>query len=139
MSSDLRILITGSRDFEDFNLAREALLSCYNYFNISESSQVTVVHGGARGADSILGYVAKQLGCHVEVHKADWNMNGKSAGLIRNIKMVSLGADVVLAFPVGKSSGTRHCIQQAAQHDLPVVNVTESNDYKEDISVIASR
>lgn len=119
----LRILITGSRTWTDRDAIRHALETvldqcagdCFEHI-----SEVTVVHGAARGADRIAGEIATELGCKVEAHPADWDRHGKSAGPIRNSEMVRLGADVCLAFPMQRSVGTRHCMQLARAAGISV-------------------
>jgi hypothetical protein len=61
-----------------------------------------------------------RLGFTAEPHPADWAQHGKAAGMIRNREMVALGADVVLAFPLGRSPGTRGCIRTAEEAGLTV-------------------
>jgi hypothetical protein len=76
-----------------------------------------VVHGGARGADTLADQVARGWGWEPELHEVtdkDWDFYGRSAGHRRNAHMVSLGADVCLAFPLGESRGTRGCMKLAA-------------------------
>lgn len=83
---------------------------------------VTVVHGSAAGADTLAGRVAAAWGMRVEEHPADWGRHGKAAGPRRNAGMVALGADVVLAFPLGASRGTRDCMAKAAAAGIRVVD-----------------
>ena len=82
-----------------------------------------VVHGAARGADSHADHAAMNWGWTPERHPADWDRYGKSAGHRRNAHMISLGADVCLAFPLGESVGTRGCMQLAEAAGIPVVNL----------------
>ena len=44
-----------------------------------------------------------------EVFRADWDEYGRGAGPIRNARMLE-GADVLYAFPVSSSRGTRNAI-----------------------------
>lgn len=106
-----RILITGSRDWTDVDPIRAALL---------EHGPGVVVHGAARGADTIAGEIAASLGWLVEAHPADWG-HGRSAGVRRNQAMVDLGADVCLAFPLPGSVGTWDCIRRATAAGIMVV------------------
>lgn len=119
----MRILVTGSRDWSDLHTVEVALRAAYLKLHVGRPpSEVTVVHGGARGADSCAATLAPRMGFQVEEHRADWTAHGKAAGPIRNQAMVAAGADVVLAFPLGKSTGTRHCMRAAAKAGIPVIN-----------------
>ena len=81
----------------------------------------TVVHGGARGADTLAGLVAKRLKLGVEVYQADWKTYGKAAGAIRNQQMLESGVDAVLAFPGGK--GTADMVRRARKVGVEVLEV----------------
>ncbi len=124
-----RILITGSRDWTNvesiesaLTVARESVI-----LFLGTGTEIVIVHGAARGADRISGDWAKAMGsrgCKVveEAHPADWAMLGKQAGPIRNQKMVDLGANMCLAFPLPSSRGTLHCMRIAREAGIPVVN-----------------
>lgn len=120
-----RILVTGSRDFDDDELMLKALLWARQTFNPDGLDRITLVHGGARGADLIASDWAPALGFSQEEHPAYWNNHGKAAGHIRNWEMVKAGADICLAFPLGESRGTRGCMKLAEAEGILVVNVTE--------------
>jgi len=89
----MRIIICGSRDYDydDHELMTRIIMS-YKY------TRPTFVHGGARGADRLAGFIASSHGFEVEEHPADWKGQGRVAGPIRNRLMLDLGADLVLAF-----------------------------------------
>jgi hypothetical protein len=112
-----RILITGSRDWEDEDLIREALLDAWHR---SPTLDIVVVHGRARGADTIAGRLAREFGFEVEEHPADWSM-GRDAGPARNKHMVSLGADLCLAFILNKSPGATGCAKEARKAGIEVI------------------
>ncbi len=120
----MRVLVTGSRTFTDYAAISRALGGMYE---VSSGETFTVVHGGARGADSLAGeWVRLMRGrgledVEAEVHRAEWDRHGKIAGLIRNQKMVDLGADICLAFPRGASRGTRDCIMRAENAGIDVI------------------
>ena len=113
----MRILITGSRNWNDV----ETMIEVLSPYNITRDVK-TLVHGGASGADIIAGEIAAEFGWCVEEYPADWQAHGKAAGPIRNQKMVDLGADVCLAFPLGESRGTRHCMKSAEKAGIKVIN-----------------
>lgn len=118
-----RVLVTGSRNWADREAIFNALLDQWE----QSGGEMAVIHGGARGADQIAHRwaTATEMGVSVEVHPADWDRHGKAAGFIRNQQMVDAGADVCLAFPLGESPGTRHCMKAAEKAGIPVINCTE--------------
>jgi len=84
-----------------------------------------LLHGGARGADQAIGRAAHQLGWRVQSLPAEWGRYGRSAGPIRNRRLLeqalveaqahtspAYSASVlVIAFPGGP--GTASLVQQA--------------------------
>lgn len=127
-----RILVTGSREYSNRKTIGDALLAAWKelaalrYPTLNVPSPLIVIHGGCRGADVIAGEWATTmrnagLPVIVEIHPADWNTYGKSAGHRRNQEMVDTKPDLVLAFPLGESPGTRSCIRMAERARLPVV------------------
>ncbi|MGH3525755.1 MAG: hypothetical protein ACRDQ6_00390 [Pseudonocardiaceae bacterium] len=78
-----------------------------------------MVHGGARGADQLADEVARGWGWTPEPHPADWARYGRSAGYRRNAAMVTLGADVCLAFILDGSRGASHTAQLAHTAGIP--------------------
>lgn len=111
-----RVLITGSRDWTDATAVWNALKAIQEYLD----EPIIVVHGGARGADSIAGSIAKRLGMEVEVHLPDWDRDGKRAGFVRNFEMVKAGADFCLAFIKNNSKGATMCAELATKASIPV-------------------
>lgn len=117
----MRILVTGSRNWTDTSKIKE-VLNEYNNFDYP-----ILIHGNARGADSIADNIAKQFGWAVISESAEWQKYGKAAGHIRNQKMIiAHRPNVVLAFPLGESKGTRGCIKLASDAGI-MVRVFEGN------------
>jgi hypothetical protein len=106
-----RILVTGSRDWDDEETIYYALRDDVPFLD----RQPVVVHGTAKGADSIADAAARALRYRVERHPANWQINGKRAGFIRNAHMVNLGADICLAFIRNGSRGASHTAALAEQ------------------------
>ena len=106
----MRILITGSRDWRDYDLLRSILTR-----TLEKSGPFTLVHGAARGVDREAAKIALELGCEVEPHPADWSGLGRGAGFLRNITMVKLGADYCYAFIHNGSPGATHCAGAAEE------------------------
>lgn len=122
-----RLLVTGSRDWADIDAIRAGLADAAA--KIKHLAPITLIHGKARGADTIADAIwARWASSHPDLclkpepHAADWNAHGKAAGAIRNQLMVSLGADICAAFPLGRSMGTRDCMARAAAAGIPVHN-----------------
>lgn len=116
-----RILVTGSRDWDDVSTIFNAL----NHLMKRWGTNITVVHGGAKGADTIAGQWTGVQFVGEEVHPADWNQYGKRAGFIRNSEMVNLGADICLAFIKNNSKGATMCADLAEKADIPTFRVFE--------------
>jgi hypothetical protein len=127
--TDYRVLVTGSREFDDYAVVCQAIGDVMMRLIAAEGPypHVVVVHGGARGADTLAERAARAFGMAVERHPADWNAHGRSAGFKRNAAMVSLGADLVLAFyKLGAGNrGTDHCVRLAERSGLPVRRFTD--------------
>jgi hypothetical protein len=114
-----RVLVCGSRTFRDGTLV-EALLS-------SLDGGSTVIHGAAKGADSLADFHARRIGLAVDDYPADWDRYGKRAGYVRNQQMLDEGKpNVVYAFvdkPLAESKGTAMMVDIAHRAGVPVVIV----------------
>ena len=119
MTAGLRILVTGSRDWTDGEAIRVALILAWADAGYPSLNRVTVVHGGARGADAIAEALARRQGFATECHPAAWDTRGRAAGVIRNSEMVNAGADVCLAFIRNRSRGATHCADLAEKAGIP--------------------
>lgn len=123
----MRIQITGSREFTDQSLVNEAVISeVATAFRDREP--VTVVTGGARGADTLAINAVRDLGwVDVEVYPAKWDEYGKRAGYIRNAEMASLGADICLAFfkRGAANKGTQMMVDLCNKAGIPVREIWE--------------
>lgn len=89
-----RIGVTGGRDNYDYIHIHRVLKEVLKPGD-------TLVHGGARGVDSVAAQTATYLGNAIETHQANWGKHGKSAGGIRNQEMVDTGLDIVVQFRGG--------------------------------------
>ena len=122
--NEFRVLVCGGRSYEDrtrfFHILDKALRAA----TLAERPFV-LIHGGAKGADSLSGLwaAARQVG-DVRVYEADWETHGRSAGPIRNKLMLTDGQPhVIIAFKGG--SGTADMIRQGKKAGVPVYEVKE--------------
>jgi hypothetical protein len=107
-----RILVTGSRDWTDQDRVWLELGNAVSTLDIDR--EIVIVHGGCwAGADKMADEWARKYGATPEVHHPDWKI-GRAAGPLRNRHMVTLGADVCLAFIRNRSKGASHCAHIAA-------------------------
>ncbi|WP_107500215.1 SLOG family protein [Streptomyces swartbergensis] len=121
-----RVLVTGSRDWEDVRTLRRALNDVLAQLP-SPAVPVIVVHGDCpNGADRQASAWVRdtQRGplfvVAEEKHPANWQINGKRAGFIRNAHMINLGADLCLAVIRNGSRGASHTAALAEQAGIPV-------------------
>ncbi len=119
-----RIIICGSRTWKSYPIVESelqmAMVRLWGYTVRPQFELVTVVEGGAAGADCIGKNAAYNLGCSIETFRADWTKHGKAAGHIRNDEMARAGAALCLAFWDGKSKGTLDMIGRATRFGIPV-------------------
>lgn len=124
MTKMKKILICGSRDYTD----KDAVLAILQY-NIpfywqpfTPYSDIEVIHGGARGADTLGAEFAKELGYgKITEYPAEWDKYGKRAGMVRNIEMLEQNPDLVIAFGTGK--GTNHTVKEAEKRGITVKRI----------------
>ena len=117
----MRILITGSRGWEDWQTIAKAMADEILAAGASKEDTI-IVHGACpKGADKLADIIAKRWEANIESHPADWNTHGKAAGFIRNSHMVNLGADVCLAFIKDGSNGATHTANEAQKAGIRTV------------------
>ena len=104
----MRIAIVGSRGFCDYKALDEYMQRLLQ--NIPVGTPITVICGGARGADSLGAKWAKVHNHNVEYFIPDWEAHGKRAGYLRNEVMTKTCTHCV-AFWDGNSRGTKHMIE----------------------------
>lgn len=114
-----KVIIAGGRDFDNYDLLKE---KCDYYLSFVQGD-ITVISGHARGADTLGEQYANEKGYPLDIHPAEWEKYGKSAGYRRNKEMVDV-ASAAICFWDGKSRGTKHTIDLCKEKDIPckVVN-----------------
>jgi hypothetical protein len=109
----MKILVTGSREFDDYDLLEYTLDILPIDF---------IVVGDARGADHLTRQYAKEKHLECQVFYANWEEHGKAAGAVRNQHMLDTHPDVelVVAFPTRSSVGTWDMIDRAVKAEIEV-------------------
>lgn len=83
---------------------------------------VTIINGGAKGADQLAIDWAVINWTDLRTYKADWDTHGKRAGILRNIEMLEKEQpNLVIAFPGGR--GTEHMVKIAKAAGIEVIEV----------------
>lgn len=109
----MKVLVCGQRDFTDMVYLYRVLDALHAMHKFT-----AVVHGAARGADSLAQSWAVQRGVSVVPYPANWKKEGKAAGPIRNRKMLETeDPDLVVAFFVNikESKGTKDMVKISLQ------------------------
>lgn len=122
-NKEIRIIVAGGRDFNNYGLLKLTLKEYIERLEIVDLSQVIIVSGAAKGADTLGEHFAYDYGIDIRRFPAKWDEFGKSAGIIRNCEMANYAGKaigVLFAFWDGKSRGTKHMIEVARKRGLEV-------------------
>ena len=124
MDNELRIIVAGSRDFNDYELLKREVLNIVKHDN-RPKDYVKVISGGARGADTLGERFAKEFRLEIKRFIPDWDGLGKRAGYVRNVEMAKFAVEdnndgMLIAFWDGQSRGTKHMIDLANKYGLEV-------------------
>jgi hypothetical protein len=110
----MRVLVCGGRHYHD-----EANV----YATLDRLKPTTVIEGGATGADFLANAWSIDHDVDCETYYAEWKKFGRSAGAIRNQRMLTEGRpDLVVAFPGGK--GTADMVRRATNAGIKVEIIT---------------
>lgn len=123
--------VGGGRNYNDA-AAMQAHLQEVQALAAEQGRRVVVVHGGARGADSLAGAEAARLGIPSITFPAEWDALGKSAGFQRNEEMARFLARArdqygftVHGTPFPGGDGTAHMTDQLTNAGIDVVDVQQ--------------
>jgi len=103
----VKVLVCGGRGFLNKGLLYHYMDALHSRFCFTE-----LIHGGAKGADTLAGEWAMDWSIPVHVFPAQWSRDGKLAGPFRNQRMLDEGKPaLVVSFPGGR--GTMDMVKQA--------------------------
>lgn len=117
LTNEIRVAVVGSRSFNDATLMIRKL----DHLLSNTSKQVTIISGGARGADTLAEDYADAKGIGKIIIEANWDKLNNAAGQMRNRTMASRSTHCV-AFWDGVSPGTKGMIQ-ACESDGVITRV----------------
>jgi hypothetical protein len=127
---EIRIIIAGGRDFDDYKLLKSETfrimreiaqkLTGKQTFN---KQFLTIVSGMANGADKLGAQLAKDFELKLQEFPANWDRYGRRAGYMRNVDMAEFVSEsevhgVLIAFWDGESKGTKHMIDTAKKKNI---------------------
>ena len=121
---ELRIIIAGSRDFNDYELLKKSAIEIITKKTMLPDL-TRIISGGARGADTLGERFANEMGLEISRFIPDWDGLGKRAGYVRNAEMAKFAVEddndgMLIAFWDGQSRGTKHMIDLAKRYGLEV-------------------
>ena len=131
---ELRVIIAGSRDFNDYKLLKKSAIEIITKKTMLPDL-TRIISGGARGADTLGERFANEMGLEISRFIPDWDGLGKRAGYVRNAEMAKFAVEddndgMLIAFWDGQSRGTKHMIDLAKRYGLEVhvVNYKEMSN-----------
>lgn len=114
-----KILITGSRGYTDYVTFERRV---DKYLSNLDKNEIEIVEGDAKGVDDMAREYAIKHNLRYKTFKADWDNNGKCAGLLRNEAMAEYCTHAII-FWDGESKGTANIISLIKEHSIPCIKV----------------
>lgn len=121
----MKVLVCGGRNYQDE-------ITVWRWLDALNSIHpiTLVIQGGAKGADTIAYHWATEHHVITVTYPANWQSNGKAAGIKRNQQMLdNEKPDLVIAFPGG--AGTEDMMRRAHKAGITIWKPTEER-YEED-------
>lgn len=114
-----KVIIAGSRNFEDYALMSEKLNDLFVHSSEFNGSVIKIISGMANGADTLAIRYADEHKMTKVLFPANWKSYPRIAGFLRNRDMLNIATHLI-AFWDGKSSGTKDMIDIAQEKGIPV-------------------
>ena len=124
-----KVLICGDRNWDDPDMVRNVITGLKSYAD-GLNQELLIISGGAEGADKMAKRIGNELDVHVAEVDALWDTRHRSAGPQRNMIMLSLQPDAVVAFHnnIEKSRGTAHTVRHAKKAGIPTQVVSTGEE-----------
>ena len=110
--NEYKLVVSGSRSFTENMSDERAYRLCCSAIARVPVQPTEIVSGGARGADTVGEWVAREHNVDISVFDLNWDEHGCAAGPIQDQKMTEY-ADGVLAIWDSESRDTRRMIKRA--------------------------
>ena len=112
------ILVTGSRDWPSVGILNTVICE-FLMGHINDNESVTFINGGAHGVDQMAQkyWRDNNVGNVITVYP-DWHLHGKRAGIVRNVDMMNMDPDYVLAFIYNTSKGSTFTLNESLRRGL---------------------
>jgi hypothetical protein len=115
-----RLLVAGSRTFDDYEMMRSNLDAWIAEWGLKKP---VIVSGTARGADKLGERYAAERSLEIASFPAPWNTLGRAAGPLRNTQMAWYSTHAAV-FWDGSSSGSKHMFKTAKESRLRTKMIT---------------
>lgn len=120
----MKYIICGGRDFGKCEEEARVIIKVLTKIIVYDRDAF-FISGGASGVDSSAETFAQAHGTPFAKVNANWRIYGKSAGPIRNLWMIRLQPDAVIAFPGG--NGTADMVKRAQQAKVKAIILVDSD------------
>lgn len=127
-----RILICGGREWND----AETIQYVVDELVATYGDDISIIHGAARGADTLAGRAALNRHLVTVSVPAKWKKYDKKAGTIRNQFMLDrCKPELVIAFheDLANSKGTGHMVRISLKANIPVIRISNEESAREAI------
>lgn len=127
----IKLLIAGCRHYTNYLEFRNKVNSILEKkFPNIERTALSIVEGGARGVDRLARTYAEKQSYAYRTFEADWENEGKKAGILRNIKMADYCTHAIL-FWDGESKGTGNMKYLLEERNIPTIVIRIPPEDKE--------
>lgn len=109
----MKIAIVGSRTFNNYEFMKEKMDELVTFGD-------SIISGGAVGADMLAQDYARYRGMSITIYYPNWDVEGRGAGFKRNAQ-IATNCDMLVAFWVNESKGTKHTIDTARRYGKKVI------------------
>jgi hypothetical protein len=112
------ISITGSRSIQDYEWFKNKLNLILKNIDVlkKENEPTSFISGGAKGVDYLIKQYCIDNSYFLQELLPDWNKYGRSAGVIRNKKIIDI-SDINLIFWDGISKGSKFNIDYCRKNN----------------------